>query len=89
MTTKVINIKKDLRKWLVDYIINTIHELKSEDSEEFNKWTKSFKNEEAEFVIDKEFVNDWGCDKRENITEEEAVKYAQLLLQEILSNWHL
>lgn len=86
---KLINIKKDLREWLIKYITNTIHGLTAEDSAEFNKWAKSFKKEEAEFVVDMEFVNDWGYDEREIIPEEEAEKYAQLLLQRILDNWYL
>ena len=39
---KVINIKSDLEIWLVEYITNTIHELKAENSAEFNKWAKSW-----------------------------------------------
>lgn len=86
---KLINIKKDLREWLVEYITNTIHALTAENSDEFNKWAKSFEKEEAEFVVDMEFINDWGYDEREIVPEEEATKYAQLLLQRILDNWYL
>lgn len=86
---KQINIKKNLREWLVEYITNAIHGLLTEDSIEFNKWAKAFKKEEAEFVVDMEFINDWGYDERENIPEEEAIEYAQILLQKILNNWYL
>ena len=86
---KVINIKSDLEIWLVEYLTNTIHELQTENSAEFNKWAKSFKREEAEFVVNMEFLNDWGYDERENVPEEEATEYAQLLLQRILDNWYL
>lgn len=37
---KLINIKKELNQWLVDYITNIVHNLEAEDSMEFNKWTK-------------------------------------------------
>ena len=86
---KPINIKNDLREWLVEYITTTIHGLTTENSIEFNKWAESFEKEEAEFVVDMEFMNDWGYDERENISEEEAAKYAQSLLQKILDNWYL
>jgi len=86
---KLIDIKKDLRGWLVEYITNTIHGLTAEDSAEFNKWAKSFKKEEAEFVVEMEFVNDWGYDERKKVPEEEAVEYAKQLLQRILDNWYI
>lgn len=86
---KTINIKEELNQWLVDYITDTIHNLEAEDSIEFNKWAKSFKKEEAEFVVNMEFVNDWGYDGRNEIPEEEAIDYAQVLLKRILDNWYL
>lgn len=86
---QIISIKKDLKKWLVEYITNSIHGLSAENSTEFNNWAKSFKKEEAEFVVDMEFMNDWGYDERENVPEDEAMKYAQLLMQKILDNWYL
>jgi len=85
---KTIKIKKELENWLVDYLTNTVHNLEAEDSDEFNNWAKAFKREEAAFVVRMEFVNDWGYDKRTEITEEEAEKYAQSLLKIILNNWY-
>ncbi|MCA4531501.1 hypothetical protein LDZ77_03010 [Bacteroides xylanisolvens] len=86
---KSINIKEELNQWLVDYITDTIHNLEAEDSIEFNKWAKSFEKEEAEFVVNMEFVNDWGYDGRSEIPEKEAIDYAQILLKRILDNWYL
>ena len=86
---KSIKIKEELREWLVNYITNTIHGLEAENSAEFNKWAKTFKKEEAEFAVNMEFANDWGYDKREEVFEEEASKYAQSLLQQILNNWYI
>lgn len=88
MTMNLINIKKGLKEWLVNYITNTIHGLEAENSAEFNNWAKSFEKEEAEFVVNMEFVNDWGYDECEEVSEEDAKKYAQLLLQKILDNWY-
>ena len=84
-----IKIKTELQDWLVDNITNTIHALEAENSDEFNKWAKTFKRDEAEFVVNMEFGNDWGYDTRDEITEEEATKYAQSLLQTILDNWYI
>ena len=39
----MINIKTELKEWLVNYITNNIHGFESEDSPEFNAWAKSFK----------------------------------------------
>lgn len=86
---KMIKIKTELQEWLVDYITNTIHGLEAENSEDFNKWAKSFEREEADFVVNMEFGNDWGYDKRDEITEKEASEYAQALMQTILDNWYL
>lgn len=86
---KMIKIKTELQEWLVDYITNTIHGLEAENSEDFNKWAKSFERDEADFVVNMEFGNDWGYDKREEITEKEATEYAQALMQTILDNWYL
>lgn len=86
---KKININNELKTWLIDYITNTIHGYESEDSEEFNKWAKSFKREEAKFVVNMEFVVDWGDDDRKEVTEEEAAEYADPLIERILSNWFL
>lgn len=86
---KSINIKKELNGWLVEYLTNTVHGLESEDSAEFNKWAKAFEREDAQFIVDMEFVNDWGYDEREEVSEEEAIMYAQPLLMRILENWYL
>ena len=85
----MIKIKNELKEWLVNYITDSIHSFESEDSKEFNVWAKAFKKEEASFVVDMEFTNDWGYDERESISEEEAAKYAQPLIQKILNNWYL
>ena len=85
----MINIKTELKEWLVNYITNNIHGFESEDSPEFNAWAKAFDKEEASFVVDMEFINDWGYDERESISEEEATKYAQPLIKRILENWNL
>lgn len=84
----MIKIKEQLRDWLVNYITKTIHELQS-DSDDFNEWAKSFKKKEAEFVVDMEFTNDWGYDRRREIKEEEATQYAESLIQRILNTWYL
>ena len=84
-----INIKNELNAWLVDYITNAIHGFKGEDFEEFNKWAKSFKKEEAEFVVNMEFANDWGYDKRSEVPEDEAAEYADSLIKRILDNWYV
>lgn len=86
---KKINIVNELESWLIDYLTNTIHNLEAEDSEEFNKWAKSFERDEAEFVVNMEFVNDWSYDQRTEITEEEATKYANSLLRKILDRWYI
>jgi len=36
-----------------------------------------------------EFVNDWGYNGRNEISEKEAIDYAQILLKRILDNWYL
>ena len=79
----------ELSNWLVTYITDFIHGAQAESAPEFSKWAKSFKREEAEFVVRAEFVNDWGYDERESISEEEAAKYAQSLIKIILENWYL
>ena len=84
-----IKIKSELENWLIDKITSTIHGLEAENSDDFNTWAKGFKREEAEFLVNMEFGNDWGYDPREEISEEEAINYAQSLLQTILDNWQL
>lgn len=85
----MINVKKDLEKWLVDYITDTIHQLEAEDSEAFNRWAKNFEREEAEFLVSMEFGVDWEDEDRSEISEEEAAEYAGSLIQTILDNWYL
>ena len=86
---KKINIQKELKEWLTNYLTDTIHNLEAENFDDFNEWAKSFEREEAEFVVRMEFVNDWGYDKRTEITEEEAARYADSLLKKILDRWYL
>lgn len=50
----------ELSNWLVTYITDFIHGAQAENAPEFSKWAKSFKREEAEFIVRAEFVNDWG-----------------------------
>ena len=83
----MINIKNDLKSWLVQYITNTIHTLES-DNDEFNQWAKSFEQSEAEFVVDMEFINDFGYDTRDEISEEEAKDYADGLVTTIVDRWY-
>lgn len=78
-----------LREWLIDYITNTIHGMKAEDSPEFDKWAASFKREEAEFVVNMEFVVECGDVTSEAISEDEARNYAEPFLQIILDRWYL
>ena len=85
----MINIKTELKEWLVNYITNNIHGFESEDSPKVNAWVKAFDKEKAYLVVDMEFINDWGYDERESISEEEAAKYAQPLIKRILENWNL
>lgn len=85
----MINIKTELKEWLVNYITNNIHGFESEDSPKFNAWVKAFDKEKAYLIVDMEFINDWGYDERESISEEEAAKYAQPLIKRILENWYL
>ena len=84
-----IRIKTELKDWLIDNITNTIHDLEIENSENFNKWAKTFKKENAELVVNMEFINDWGYDEREYITEKEASEYSQILMQRIIDNCYL
>lgn len=79
----------ELSNWLVTYITDFIHGAQAENAPEFLKWAKSFKREEAEFIVKAEFVNDWGYDKRSEVSEEEAILYARALLERILSSWFM
>lgn len=81
--------KDDLKNWLIDYITDTIRGLKTDDSEDFNRWVANFKKEEAEFVVKMEYINDWGYDERTEIDRDEAEKYANVLMEDILKNWYL
>lgn len=85
----MIKIKTELNEWLVTYITSTINNLEANEPVGFNEWAKSFKKEEAQFVVNMEFTNDWGYEKREEITEEEATEYAHSLIQIILNSWYL
>lgn len=88
-TMKTINIKSELRDWLINYLTNTIHGMAQSDNAKFNEWAKSFKSTEAAVLVNMEFLNDWGLDEREEVNEEEAIKYAQTLLKEILNSWYI
>ena len=81
--------KDDLKNWLIDYITDTIRGLKTDDSEDFNRWAANFKKEEAEFLVKMEYINDWGYDERTEIDRDEAEKYANVLMEDILKNWYL
>lgn len=85
----MIKIETELSEWLVKYITDTINNLEANKPIGFNEWAKSFKKEEAQFVVDMEFTNDWGYEKRKEITEKEATEYAHSLIQRIVNNWHL
>lgn len=95
MNTNILNNIKmeikinELEKWLVECITTTIHDLKVEGNDEFNKWAKNFKQEEAEFVVNMEFGAEWGYEEREAISAEEAYKYAMALTQKIVDVWYL
>lgn len=84
-------IKKDeeLTEWLINYITDFIHHCEADDLPAFDLWTKNFKREEAEFVVNMEFINDWGYDERKNIPQNEAEEYAQALIRIILDKWYL
>ncbi len=84
-----IKIKSELEHWLVRYITDNMHGMQAEDFDEFKKWAKSFKEEDASFVVGAEFVNDWGYDERDEVTQEEAKEYANALIQRILNSWYL
>ena len=85
----MIKIETELSEWLVKYITDTINNLEANEPTGFNEWAKSFKKEEAQFVVNIEFTNDWGYDKRKEIPEDEAIEYANSLIQRILNSWCL
>lgn len=90
---KTIKIKDELREWIIDYITKEIHNIPIENkhiqqNDNFIIWAKSFKRDEAEFLVDMEFIVDWGYDERTEISEEEAVEYAHSLIKIILDNWY-
>ena len=84
-----IRIKTELKDWLIDNITNTIHDLEIENSENFNKWAKTFKKENAELVVNMEFINDWGYDEREYITSNpQAISMAISIAVKSLNTMH-
>lgn len=91
---KAIKIKNELKDWLIDYITKEIHSIPLENKDipnddDFINWAKSFEREEAEVLVEMEFIVDWGYDERTEILEDEAVEYAYSLINEmILLNWH-
>lgn len=86
---ETIRIKDELESWLVTYILDCIHSMEGENFEDFNKWAKSYPREAAEMIVGAEFVVDWAYDEREEITREEAEKYAQTLIRRIVDTWYL
>lgn len=83
---------KDLRDWLVDFIYNTINELQIEDNKEFNEWVNSFERQEAECLVDMEFIVDWkydGVEDDEEVSQEAATEYAMKQVQHILDKWYI
>ena len=82
-----------LRYWLIEHITSYIHSLKVKDDwvskDEFNKWAKTFKREEAAFVVNMEYMVDWGNETRSLIPIEEVEKYAQSLIQKIIDKWYM
>lgn len=86
---KTIKIQEELNQWLVEYITSSIHSMEAEDSEEFNQWAKSYPREAVQMIVDAECMNDWGYEERSEISEEEAARYAGVLIQRIVSSWHL
>lgn len=82
-----------LKYWLIDYITSQIRSLKIKDDwiskAEFNKWAKSFKREEAAFVVNMEYMVDWGNESRSLIPIEEAKVYAGTLIETIISKWYM
>ncbi len=88
----VKNIKKSkLRYWLVEYITDNVHRLKVKkreiSSKEFNAWAKSFKREEADFLVGME-IWEWEEDSRNEFPLTEIIPYADKLLQRVLDNWY-
>ena len=84
---------EQLADWLIDTITEGIHKLKIEEEwvskDDFNKWAKSFQREEAAFLVNMEFVVDWGEEERNEIPVEEANSYASKLMQRIVDVWYL
>ncbi len=81
--------KSRLRFWLTAYITECIHSMRTSELPEFNKWAKSFDKKDANFVVNLEFINDWGYDERELIPLDEAANYANKLMQRIVNSWYL
>lgn len=82
-----------LKYWLIDYITSQIRALKIKEDwvskDEFNKWAKSFKREEAVFIVNMEYTVDWGNESRTSIPIDEAKAYAQTLIQKITDKWYM
>lgn len=85
---KTINIDEELQEWLVNYLINAIHGLESDDLK-FNQWAKSYPRKAVDLIVCAEFDNDWGYGECREVTEEEAKQYAEALLQRIVNTWYL
>lgn len=82
-----------LKYWLIEHITKQIQSMKIKEDriskDEFNKWAKSFKREEATFVVNMEYSVDWGDEQRTSIPIEEAKAYAQILIQKIVDKWYV
>lgn len=84
---KSIKLKR-LKYWLIDYITNTIHDLKT-DNDSFNNWAKNFKREEAAFVVNMEYSAEYGYDERLSIPIEEVKEFADILIKSITDRWYI
>ena len=80
--------KENLKNGLINHITDTIHNFKAENFPEFNLWASSFNKEEADFLVNMEYSNDWGYDTRTEIPLHEVEEYKKILLDRILKNWH-
>ena len=85
----MIKVKTELRTWLVDYIVETIHSLHAANSEGFDYWAKHFKKEEAKAVVDMEYIVECSDIEDEEISCDDAKRYAEPFLKRILDNWYL
>jgi len=83
--------KNELRNWIVNEVTTSIQRLASDDKNEqaLDAWARAFDGERAAFLVDAEFVNDWGYDERTEIPVCEAREYARDIMLQILDSWYL